>query len=408
VLRACEQHPNRIDSWQHAIIERWYQIHFPPLLREYEIPRSGMNGTNGFADLVDPDSPEIWDIAHPSERASEKRGHVRVYVRQANQHCHLLGDIRWQLGTRLPGATIPSADDPLFVVTPEPPGVLQYAYGGIYRNDSEARERRGRQLLQELIAQVPSAAVPSANRDVDRRSPDAPNRPETPAPAAPSVSVAPSGPAIQIVPALNSPGVLELLRNLTSRQPAGTDLFVLVPPAFFESSVAGPEVLSRVTRMGARATPAMNWITAGSIAAAAVSVAGIMVVLAPLAAPAPAAAAAPAVVEAAVAAPAAVETSFASVEAATAAGYRFLGEAAANSLVQRTAAAASAVIVLGRPMAAAAGPLFQMTDVQPLQLAPADVILRRISGGAGTAPSWGTQVVFDGEQMHIVGRILVQ
>ena len=138
----------RSDSWQHTLVELWYQYMHNPfsLYHEYEIPQGGIDGTTGYADLVDERSGEVWDIVSQSDIIASKLAGLRVYIRQADTHCG--GHHR--AGWSLPADFIPNPEDPVLIVTPLMRGLLQWRYPEPLHVPVTVLEQRGRRLVQTL------------------------------------------------------------------------------------------------------------------------------------------------------------------------------------------------------------------------------------------------------------------
>jgi|GEM_PF-1260903 len=101
--------------------------------REYAIPQSSINGNTGYADLVNKQTNEIFEIK-PDNDTRLTRGLIEVqrYVLKANQHCPTaIGSFppNWHPGENYNLMVLPSTDPTKFLqIKKGAPGVLLYRY----------------------------------------------------------------------------------------------------------------------------------------------------------------------------------------------------------------------------------------------------------------------------------------
>ncbi|MFP5247336.1 MAG: DUF4157 domain-containing protein, partial [Thermoanaerobaculia bacterium] len=183
--------------------------------------------------------------------------------------------------------------------------------------------------------------------------------------------------------------MLEPARAILQRRMPAEPGYLVVDEAFFRNVIGAQFTMSRVGAMGVNPTQGMNWITAGSIAAAAISATVLLAVIAAPAAPAAPAAAPPLA--------AAAET-FASVGAAARAGYTFLQTAAANETVQTAMAAGAVCVIAMAPRTAEAS---GRIEAYPVLFVPEATLRRRVPQGTAVRP--GTSIYFQDQVRYVIG-----
>jgi hypothetical protein len=154
----------------HHIIQNKYRLLYggSTVESEYYIPRSSIKGNQGYADIVNFTSKEIFEIKSDNGE-SQGQKEVELYVNQANKYCPPSSGGLWGKGIGFPQFSFIWPLDPTkeIIVRQRIPGVIIYGFDSrkpqtvpapVYEPIPVATQERLRQLLRQLLKE-PSPQV---------------------------------------------------------------------------------------------------------------------------------------------------------------------------------------------------------------------------------------------------------